>query len=81
MPCLFLLGGGEAEELARQTEELAEAMQQSGRNVTLRRFDAEDGDAHCQVTNLKLAQLVIFDWLDQQFPKPGRTQGIAESLE
>lgn len=65
-PSLFLLGGGEAEELVRQTEELAAVMQQSGRKVTVRRFEREEGDAHCQITNLKLAHLVIFDWLDQQ---------------
>lgn len=65
-PSLFLLGAGEADELVRQTEELAAAMQQSERKVTVRRFESEEGDAHCQITNLKLAHLVIFDWLNQQ---------------
>ena len=66
-PSLFLLGDGEATELRRQTEELAAVMQRRGYDVTIRRFAREEGDAHCQVTNLALAHLVVFDWLDHQF--------------
>lgn len=74
-PSLFLLGDGEARELRRQTEELAAMMHQAGRNVTVRRFEREEGDAHCQITNLELAHLVVFDWLDQLFDNP--TTGAA----
>ena len=66
-PSLFLLGDGEATELRRQTEELTADMQRRGVDVTIRRFSHEEGDAHCQVTNLELAHLVVFDWLDHQF--------------
>lgn len=66
-PSLFLLGDGEAAELRRQTETLASEMRQEGHDVTVRRFRHEEGDAHCQVSNLKLAHLVIFDWLDDHF--------------
>ena len=66
-PSLFLLGDGEATELRRQTEELTADMQRRGVDVTIRRFSHEEGDAHCQVTNLELAHLVVFDWLDRQF--------------
>ena len=72
-PSLFLLGAGEASELRRQTEELAGALKRDGRDVTVRRFDREEGDAHCQVTNLKLAHLVVFDWLDRVFGLPAET--------
>jgi hypothetical protein len=34
----------------------------------LHEFVKEDGaDSHCQVNNLRLAHLVIFDWLDRVF--------------
>ncbi len=66
-PSLFLLGDGDAGELHRQTEELADVMRSGGHDVTVRRFTREEGDAHCQVTNLRLAHLVVFDWLDQHF--------------
>ncbi len=66
-PSLFLMGDGEATELRRQTEELTTVMQRGGHDVTIRRFTREEGDAHCQVTNLELAHLVVFDWLDHLF--------------
>lgn len=66
-PSLFLVGDGDAAELGRQTEELARVMEAHGHDVTLRHFTKEEGDAHCQVNNLKLAHLVIFDWLDRRF--------------
>jgi len=68
-PSLFLLGEGEAAELRRQTEDLAASMARDGRRVTVRAFRREDGDAHCQVTNLALAHLVVFDWLDRIFDR------------
>lgn len=61
------MGDGEATELRRQTEELTAVMQRGDHDVTLRRFTREEGNAHCQVTNLALAHLVVFDWLDQLF--------------
>lgn len=64
-PSLFLLGDGEAAELRRQTEALAATMRQEGRNVAVRHFRRAEGDAHCQVANLELAHLVVFDWLDR----------------
>ena len=36
--------------------------------MTLREFTAAEGaDGHSQVNNLRLAHLVIFDWLDRVF--------------
>ena len=72
-PSLFLLGDGEATELRRQTEELAAVMQRRGYDVTIRRFAREEGDAHCQVTNLALAHMVVFDWL-QRHPETSATE-------
>lgn len=69
-PALFLLGDGEAAELKRQTTALASAMRAAGHDVTVRRFCREEGDAHCQVNNLRLAHLVMFDWLDRVFGVP-----------
>jgi pimeloyl-ACP methyl ester carboxylesterase len=66
-PSLFLVGDGDADELRRQTNQLADVMRTHGRDVTVRRFSREEGDAHCQVTNLELAHLVVFDWLDRRF--------------
>ena len=41
---------------------------QRGVDVTLREFTAAEGaDGHSQVNNLRLAHLVIFDWLDRVF--------------
>jgi hypothetical protein len=37
-------------------------------NVTLREFTAAEGaDGHCELNNLRLLHLVIFDWLDRLF--------------
>ncbi|KAE8128369.1 alpha/beta hydrolase family protein [Bifidobacterium tibiigranuli] len=66
-PSLFMFGAGEAKELARQTQALAAAMKARHQDVTVRKFEHAEGDAHCQVTNLKLAHQVIFDWLDRRF--------------
>jgi hypothetical protein len=39
-----------------------------GVDVALREFTAMEGaDDHCQVNNLRLAHLVIFDWLERVF--------------
>jgi pimeloyl-ACP methyl ester carboxylesterase len=63
--CLFLMGDNEAGELVRQTNELYEHIKANPKN-SLRRFRPEEaGDAHCQVNNLPLAQIEIFDWLDR----------------
>ena len=48
-------------------DEPARGRDDTGRDVTVRRFSREEGDAHCQVTNLELAHLVVFDWLDRRF--------------
>lgn len=64
-PALFLLGEGEAPELKRQTRSAASTLRAAGRDVTVETFTRADGDAHCQVTNLRLAHLILFDWLDR----------------
>jgi alpha-beta hydrolase superfamily lysophospholipase len=67
-PALFLVGDGEAAELKRQTTELHDELARLGRDVTVRQFNVHDGaDAHCQLNNLRLAHLVVFDWLDKVF--------------
>ena len=67
-PSLFLVSEGEAPELKRQAREIYDNFVQRGVNVTLRDFSAEEGaDAHCELNNLRLVHLVVFDWLDQLF--------------
>jgi dipeptidyl aminopeptidase/acylaminoacyl peptidase len=67
-PALLLMGESEAAELKCQTQVVYEALHARGQDVTLREFVKEDGaDAHCQVNNLRLAHLVVFDWLDRVF--------------
>jgi pimeloyl-ACP methyl ester carboxylesterase len=67
-PSLFLLSEGESPELKRQTHELYDNFRQRGVDVTLREFTAAEGaDGHCQLNNLRLAHVVIFDWLDRTF--------------
>jgi hypothetical protein len=72
-PSLFLMSEGEGQELKRQTVELYNTFQRRGVDVTLREFTATEGaDGHCQLNNLRLAHLVIFDWLDRVFDhEPG----------
>ena len=72
-PSLLLMSEGEAQELKRQTLELYDNFRQRGVAVTLREFTAAEGaDGHCQLNNLRLAHLVIFDWLDRVFAhEPG----------
>jgi len=67
-PALLLMSEGEAEELKRQTRLVAEDFRRRGVDMTLREFTAVEGaDGHCQVNNLRLAHLVVFDWLDRLF--------------
>lgn len=67
-PSLFLMSEGEAPELKRQTLEIYEDCRRRGVDVTLREFTAAEGaDGHCQLNNLRLAHLVVFDWLDHAF--------------
>ena len=72
-PSLFLVSEGEGPELKRQTRVLYDDFSRRGVNVTLREFTAAEGaDGHCELNNLRLAHLVIFDWLDQVFEhEPG----------
>lgn len=73
IPSLFLMSEGEGDELKRQTLEAYRDFRQRGVDVTLCEFTAAEGaDGHCQVNNLRLAHLVIFDWLDRVF---GHTPG------
>jgi hypothetical protein len=70
-PCLFLVGDGEANELKRQTEVIANELRKRGLSPTLRRFSASEGDIHCQLSNVRLAHSVVFDWLeDVVSPRP-----------
>lgn len=67
-PSLILVGEGEGGELQRQAQVVAQNLAERNVPVTLRYFTAEEGaDGHCQLNNLRLAHLVIFDWLDRIF--------------
>ena len=67
-PSLILVSEGEAAELQRQAQVVAQNLLDRGVPATLRNFTAEEGaDCHCQLNNLRLAHLVIFDWLDRVF--------------
>ncbi len=67
-PSLLLVSEGEGAEFHRQSQVVAQNLAERGIPVTLRDFTAEEGaDAHCQLNNLRLAHLVIFDWLDRIF--------------
>jgi alpha-beta hydrolase superfamily lysophospholipase len=77
-PALLLMGESEGVELKRQTQVVYEALSARGQDVTLHEFVKEDGaDAHCQVNNLRLAHLVIFDWLDRVFSEKQSEPGTA----
>jgi len=70
LPSLFLVSEGEAPELKRQAHEIYVDFCKRGVNVTLRQFTADEGaDAHCELNNLRLLHLVIFDWLDRLFDR------------
>ena len=77
-PCLFLVSEGEGQELQRQTQVMFEDLSRRGVDVTLRRFTAEEGaDGHCELNNLRLLHLVVFDWLDRVFAnRPGDVRFI-----
>jgi pimeloyl-ACP methyl ester carboxylesterase len=67
-PCLFLISEGEGAELKRQARAITEQLTRRGVRTTLREFTvAEGADGHCQLNNLRLAHLVVFDWLDSVF--------------
>lgn len=67
-PALILVSEGEGAELQRQSQVVFQDLTERGIPVTLRHFTAEEGaDGHCQLNNLRLAHLVIFDWLDGVF--------------
>ena len=67
-PSLFLVSEGEAQELKRQTLEIYNDFKQRQVDVTLQEFTAAEGaDGHCELNNLRLLHLVVFDWLDRVF--------------
>jgi pimeloyl-ACP methyl ester carboxylesterase len=77
-PALLLMGESEGAELKRQTQVVYEALSARGQDVTLHTFVKEDGaDAHCQVNNLRLAHLVVFDWLDRVFSEKQMESGTS----
>ena len=68
LPSLFLVSEGEVPELKRQAHEIYADFCKRGVNVTLREFSADEGaDGHCELNNLRLLHLVVFDWLDRLF--------------
>jgi alpha-beta hydrolase superfamily lysophospholipase len=67
-PSLILVSEGEAKELQRQAQVVAQNLEERGIPVTQRFFTSEEGaDGHCQLNNLRLAHQIIFDWLDTIF--------------
>lgn len=67
-PSLFLMSEGEGTELKRQTHEIYRVLKERGLVTTIREFTAAEGaDGHCQLNNLRLAHVVVFDWLDRVF--------------
>jgi hypothetical protein len=63
-PSLFLVGESEAQELKRQSQALRTIMESNGVNVHVHTLTDEEGaGSHCQVSNLRLAHDVIFEWL------------------
>jgi pimeloyl-ACP methyl ester carboxylesterase len=64
-PVFAIAGGGEGEELKRQTRLFYEEMKKRHRQSIYREYPAETGaDAHCQVNNLVLAHQELLDWFD-----------------
>lgn len=62
------MGESEADELKRQTVNLYNNLKKRGIDVSLCEFTAaEGGDDHCQLNNLRLAHMVVFNWLDRIF--------------
>lgn len=73
IPTLLLLSEGEGAELRRQTLVVYQDLAQRGVPVVLDAFTAADGaEAHCELNNLRMLHLAVFDWLDQRFEhEPG----------
>ena len=68
IPSLFLVTEGEGAELKRQANIVYEDMLKRGVDVTMRKFTATEGaDAHSVLNNMRLAHMVVFDWLDRIF--------------
>ena len=66
-PALFFVGASEGSELRRQAQFLCDKLSAT-HEVALKEFDMESGaDAHSQINNMRLAQAVVFDWLDTTF--------------
>ena len=60
--CLFLVAEGEGAELKCQARAMQADLTQSGVDVTVRGFSAEEGaDSHCELNNLRLLHQVVFD--------------------
>lgn len=75
-PALFLNGENEATELKHQTQILYKNLQKRKIPVAFVEFSAQSGaDAHCQVNNLRLAHLTIFDWLDKTLKHTSKRLG------
>jgi pimeloyl-ACP methyl ester carboxylesterase len=67
-PSLFLVSEGETPGLIRQAHTVYDDFVKRGVNVRLQQFSAAQGaDAHCELNNLRLTHLIIFDWLDHLF--------------
>ncbi|MGB8212516.1 MAG: alpha/beta fold hydrolase [Anaerolineales bacterium] len=77
-PSLFLISEGEAPELKRQTMVMLDDFKRRGVDVSLREFTAEQGaDGHCELNNLRLLHMIVFDWLDRVFGlEPGDVRQI-----
>lgn len=66
-PSLFLVSDAEGEEMRRQAQEIYDDFCKRNANVTLHRFNAQGVDGHCQLSNLRVAHAIVFDWLDDLF--------------
>lgn len=66
-PALALVGGGEGQEMIRQTEEFMEGISSTDKTMHVFTRAADGSHDHCMLDNVSRMQYVTFQWLNRIF--------------
>ncbi len=67
IPALALVGGGEGEEVMRQTQQFYDTIASKEKRLHTFTINSDRANDHCQFDNHSRANQVMYDWLDDIF--------------
>lgn len=70
-PALALVGGGEGEVFEQQAKDFLSLISSTEKKLHVFTLERDGSNDHCQLDNRSRGNQVMFDWLDNVFPREG----------